>query len=149
MTTPSNIKTLIPATHFDADSAFYIADYPYGFTLRCVMRVWVEYRAGHGYRYVTQTSNPKKPGLVWNKPKASTYCMWPIALYIDQNDHVQHTSVPSYCENLATYRDWLASYGAAIDGRDRFRLDCMVAKLTHAANPIEGKTLYQYIKEGI
>lgn len=56
--------------HTDAASAYIIEDYPYG-RLRCQMRVWMEYRAGHGFRKVTQTQNPKTGR--WNAPKKSTY----------------------------------------------------------------------------
>lgn len=59
--------------HNSAETAYVVADYPYGFRLRCQIRYWLEYRKGKGFRFVSQTTNPKRPGEVWNKPKASTY----------------------------------------------------------------------------
>ncbi len=54
-------------------TAYLIEDYPYGFTLRCQKKVWIETDPKHGQRIVEMTSNPKRSGLVWNKPKKSTY----------------------------------------------------------------------------
>lgn len=62
-----------PPIHTSPETASLMPDSPYGFRLRCQMRVWLESRKGHGYRMMTQTSNPKNAGLVWNKPKASIY----------------------------------------------------------------------------
>jgi hypothetical protein len=59
--------------HVSPDTAYTVLDYPYGFRLRCTIRSWIEFKPGHGFRLVTQTSNPKRPGLVWNTPKAGTY----------------------------------------------------------------------------
>ncbi len=73
--------------HVSEETAYHIKDYPYGFKLRCEMKVWLEYREGKGYRMVTRTSNPKKPG-VWNKPKESTYCSLAGNLYLDDNGHI-------------------------------------------------------------
>lgn len=73
--------------HTSEETAYLIADYPYGFKLRCQMKVWLEYREGKGYRMVTRTSNPKKPGT-WNKEKASTYCATAGNLYLDDENHI-------------------------------------------------------------
>jgi hypothetical protein len=73
--------------HTSEDTAYLIKDYPYGFTLRCQKKVWLEFRPGKGYRLVSRTSNPKKGGI-WNKPDKSTYTT--IAnLFLDQDGHVQ------------------------------------------------------------
>lgn len=52
-------------------------DYPYGFKLRCQRREWLEYKPNHGYRFVTQTSNPKKPSkwVVCDTCNGSGYIM--------------------------------------------------------------------------
>ena len=75
--------------HTSAETAFVIDDYPYGFRLRCQRRVWVE-QATKGtykgfYRFVSQTTNPKKQGTVWNKPHAGTYFPF-VVLFRDQTD---------------------------------------------------------------
>jgi hypothetical protein len=57
----------------DEKTAVVASDYPYGFSLRCKARFWVETTAGKGQRFVKQTTNPRLPGEQWNKPKKSTY----------------------------------------------------------------------------
>jgi len=83
--------------HTSQDTAFLQDDYPFGFTLRCQRRVWLEYRPKHGYRLMTQTTNPKRPGLVWNKPKASTYAFLAV-MYLDEQEHVQWATLHQYAE---------------------------------------------------
>lgn len=82
--------------HVSPETAHVVADYPYGFRLRCQIRYWIETKPGHGQRFVSQTSNPKVAGLVWNKPKAGIY--HPIVvMYVNQeNGHVEHTSLSPY-----------------------------------------------------
>lgn len=81
--------------HNSEETAYIIADYPYGFKLRCQMKVWLEYREGKGFRMVTRTSNPKKPGM-WNKEKTSTYASLGACLYLDENDHIHQSAVSLY-----------------------------------------------------
>ena len=50
--------------HTSPETAHVTIDYPYGFRLRCQRREWLEYKPKKGYRFVTQTSNPK-PGACW------------------------------------------------------------------------------------
>lgn len=59
--------------HTTPETAFVVADYPYGFRLRCKIRYWLEYKPGKGHRLWSQTTNPKRAGEVWNKAKASTF----------------------------------------------------------------------------
>ena len=77
------MTTILPNTHTSPESAYVVDDYPYGFRLRCRIRYWIETDPKHGCRMVSQTSNPKRPGLVWNKPKASTYCRFGAALFLE------------------------------------------------------------------
>jgi len=37
-----------------------VEDYPYGFRLRCKIRFWLEYAPKRGFRFVSQTTNPKR-----------------------------------------------------------------------------------------
>lgn len=73
--------------HTSPETAYVVADYPYSWQLRCKIRYWIEYKAKFGYRLMSQTTNPKRPGEVWNTPKASTYSflLW---MYLDEQDHV-------------------------------------------------------------
>jgi hypothetical protein len=82
--------------HTSQNTAYLIADYPYGRQLRCQMRVWIEQAAKGAakgqYRVMRQTDNPKITlaggGHPWNKPHASTYSDW-LVLYLDEDEHVQ------------------------------------------------------------
>lgn len=80
--------------HTSAETAYVVEDYPYGFKLRCKIRYWIE-TTKHGQRFVSQTTNPKKPIEIWNKPKASTYA--PIMLmYLDEQGYVQNDGISGY-----------------------------------------------------
>lgn len=81
--------------HNSVDTAYLVPDYPYGFKLRCKIRFWLDYRPKFGFRFMSQTTNPKFSGEVWNKPKASTYM--PLAvMYLDEKGHTQWTSISIY-----------------------------------------------------
>lgn len=81
--------------HVSPETAYVVADYPYGFRLRCSIRYWIETKAGFGQRFVSQTTNPKKPGEVWNKPKAGIYSPV-LVMYLDEQDHVHHAGISVY-----------------------------------------------------
>jgi hypothetical protein len=91
--------------HTAPESAFVVEDYPYGFRLRCKIRFWIE-TATKGtkkgqQRVVSQTTNPKAAGEVWNKPKFSVYHGMAILLLDDQG-HVQSDGIslvpwPEHC----------------------------------------------------
>ncbi len=67
------MKQPIQNVHTSPESAYIIEDYPFGFRLRCKMRVWIESDKKKGMRVCRQTSNPKVEGEKWNAPKKSTY----------------------------------------------------------------------------
>jgi hypothetical protein len=73
-----------------------VDDYPYGFRLRCKIRYWIEYKASHGFRFVSQTTNPKVPGERWNKPKAGQYVRLGMGMFLDEKGHVSHTAISGY-----------------------------------------------------
>lgn len=81
--------------HTSPETAYVVNDYPYGFRLRCKIRYWIETKPGHGQRFVSQTTNPKKPTEVWNKPKASTYKEVMI-LCVDDQGHVHGYGLSLY-----------------------------------------------------
>lgn len=97
--------------HTSADTAYVVPDYPYGFRLRCQIRYWIE-TTKHGQRVVSQTTNPKKPGTVWNKPKASTYSNIRI-LFLDENNYVQNNGL-SFYTTTKQIADFEAAYGEAL-----------------------------------
>ena len=99
--------------HTSEDTAYLVEDYPYGFRLRCSIRYWIEYKPNKGFRFVSQTTNPKKPYLVWNKPKASTYSRFGGAMYLDEQHHVQWRGLSEYSDyNEAAQFEFI--YGAAV-----------------------------------
>jgi hypothetical protein len=108
---------LLPNTFISPESAYVVADYPFGFRLRCTIRYWIEYKPGKGFRFVSQTTNPKKPGIVWNKPKAGTYARFGMAMYLDESGHVQHAAISEYSgfeeskRFLDLYRDGIPTAG--------------------------------------
>lgn len=70
------------------DTAYQVDDYPYGFTLRCKIRYWVEYKPKLGFRFCSCTTNPKKSIEQWNKPKLGTYSL--VAGFLVQEEETQH-----------------------------------------------------------
>jgi hypothetical protein len=97
--------------HDSTETAYMIDDYPYSFTLRCRMRVWIESKKGHGQRVVSQTTNPKK-GDTWNKPKAGIYHT--IALmYLDElTGHVEFAALSLY-DSIEKVEKVVAEHGEA------------------------------------
>lgn len=82
--------------HVSPETAYVLSDYPYGYTLRCTIRYWIE-TAEKGakkgqQRFVSQTTNPRREGVVWNAPKGSTYVALAV-MYLDSDDHVHCSTV--------------------------------------------------------
>lgn len=103
--------------HNSPDTAYLVQDYPYGFRLRCQIRYWVEHHPTRGYRFMSQTTNPKASGTVWNKPKASTYALIAACMYLDENGHVQWDNVTEYASP-----EHAAAFVAAFPGADLGKL---------------------------
>ena len=100
--------------HISPETAYVVEDYPYGFRLRCKIRYWIEFKAKKGFRFVSQTTNPKRPGEVWNKPKASTYSKFGGAMFLDDNGHVQWDGLSEYSDakEAIAFRDTPLTFGA-------------------------------------
>ncbi len=99
--------------HISPETAYVVNDYPYGFRLRCKIRYWLEFHAKRGFRFMSQTTNPKRPGEVWNKPKASTYCRFGGAMYLDENDHVHWAGLTQYSDG-AEATAWAEKFGEGV-----------------------------------
>lgn len=102
--------------HTSQETAYLITDYPYGRTLRCQRRVWLESDPKRGVRFVAQTDNPKNGR--WNKPHKSTYTDIAAGLYLDADNHVQWEGIGYY----STPEQALAfaqTYGKQAEGGDR------------------------------
>lgn len=98
--------------HTSQDTAFLVKDYPYGFRLRCQIRYWIE-TTKHGQRVVSQTTNPKRAGEVWNKPKASTYSNLRVLYIDDSNGHVHNDGLHVYAD-AAKIDAFAATYASAL-----------------------------------
>ena len=82
--------------HTSEATAYVVDDYPYGFRERTQIRYWLEHKPKKGWRFVSQTMNPKSGR--WNKPKASTYIEWGAAMYRDDKGHVHWEGVGPYSD---------------------------------------------------
>lgn len=111
--------------HTSPETAYVVDDYPYGFRLRCKIRYWLEFQPKKGFRFWSQTSNPKR-GDIWNKAKASTYARFGGAMFLDEQDHVQWTGLTEYSDGkeAAAFRD---KYGAGVPEAGRDTLNRWVA----------------------
>lgn len=120
--------------HVSPETAYVVEDYPYGFRLRCNIRYWLEYKPKLGFRLVSQTTNPKRPGEVWNKPKASTYSKVGGCMYLDGEGHVQWSGLDEYCSDKEA-ENWLATYGEGVPevGQKLLR-KFVAAKVAYSAN---------------
>jgi hypothetical protein len=110
-TTPT--VTLLSNTHVSPETAYVVVDYPYGFKLRCKIRYWIDCNPRHGARFVSQTTDPRKAGEVWNKPKTSTYCRFGGALYLDARGHVRWAGLTEYADGAEALA-FRETYGAAV-----------------------------------
>jgi hypothetical protein len=106
----SNAITVLH-NHTSPETAYVVNDYPFGFRLRCKIRYWLEFSPRHGVRLMSQTTNPKKAGEVWNKAKGSTYCRFGGTMYLDDNNHVQWSGLHEYMDGAKTAA-WVETYGA-------------------------------------
>jgi hypothetical protein len=132
--------TVLPGVHVSPETAFVVADYPYGFRLRCSIRYWLEVHPKHGVRCMSQTTNPKRGG-VWNKPKASTYSRFAGALYLDSDGHVQHAGLHEYMDAAQSVA-WRETYGAGVPEASRDNMDrWLAAKGAYEAARKDGDAL--------
>jgi hypothetical protein len=102
--------------HTTIETAYVVNDYPYGFRLRCKIRYWLEYAKGRGFRLCSQTTNPKRPGEVWNAPKKSTYSMLAV-MGLNNEGHVTWTGCSTY--DFDKLADFEKVYGALFDDVQR------------------------------
>lgn len=112
--------------HFSAVTAYVQADYPYGFKLRCERLCWLERDPKRGYRFCTQTSNPKKPGT-WNAPKKSTYTMLAV-MGLDEQNHVVWTGCSIY--EFDKVQEFVAKYGHAFSADQASDASAMLSAYT-------------------
>jgi hypothetical protein len=118
-----------------------VDDYPYGFRLRCSVRYWIEYHKTHGCRMMSQTTNPKRPGTVWNKPKASTYSRFGAALYLNDEGHVHHNGLTEYSDAAEAIR-FRDTFGEGVPAEAQQTLnDWVEAKIAYESASARGLSM--------
>jgi len=110
---PYKLGECLAPTHVDAESAYQIADYPYG-RLRTTMKIWIHTNKKGAQRIMRQTQNPKTGR--WNKPKASTYSEIKV-LHVDtENGHIESAGFSLAYGDAAKF---LAKYETALNEDQR------------------------------
>jgi hypothetical protein len=125
--------------HTSPETAYVVNDYPYGYTLRCMIRYWLEFKPKHGVRLMSQTTNPKRPGEQWNKPKGSTYSRFGGCMYLDHQGHVKWSGLSEYSDG-AEAKAWSDRYREgvppeAVPGLDAWVRTKLAYDAARAARP--------------
>lgn len=96
---------------------------------------------------MSQTTNPKRPGMIWNKPKASTYAKFGGAMYLDGNGHVQWSGLSEY-NNGKEAAEWRDTFGAGVPEAGRAIMNKWVAaKIAYDANRTKDDALHVGLAE--
>ncbi len=114
--------------HTNSETAYVVDDYPYGFRLRCKIRYWLEYKKGYGYRLVSQTTNPKVSGEVWNKPKASTYATLGV-MFLNEENHVTWTGM-GFFSSSEKMLEFKTTYSEGLDDEGKKTLEALIQRAT-------------------
>lgn len=117
--------------HVSMDTAYLVADYPYGRKVRCRIRYWLEHKPSKGYRFVSQTENPKT--LQWNAPKASTYAEVAAQMFLDEEGHVRWDALTAYSDDKRK-REYVERYP-----QDENILPLALAKVNFLRKRLAGK----------
>ena len=68
----------------------------------CRIRYWLEFKPKKGWRFCTQTTNPKVSYEKWNAPKCSTYVEFGACMFLSdspgEEGHVKWTGVGGYAK---------------------------------------------------
>ena len=88
--------------HNSRETAYLVDSYPYG-RLRCKIWFWLEHNDSKGFRFCSQTENPKNGRM--NANKKSTYTKFAACMYLDEENHVQWTGISEYsdCDKALTF----------------------------------------------
>jgi hypothetical protein len=92
--------------HTSPETAYLVADYPCGFRLRCKYRCWLEHDPKKGFRFCSQTTNPKLASEPWNKPKKSTYARFAAGMYL-ADGKVSWTAIGEFPDITWEFEDFM------------------------------------------
>jgi hypothetical protein len=136
--------------HVSPETAYVVEDYPYGYKLRCKIRYWIEYKNNFGFRFVSQTTNPKKPLEHWNAPKAGTYFKFGMCMYLEhENGHVSYSGLHQLCDG-AEAKAWQEKYGEGVpEARKDTSRRWIAAKVAYDAARKPGDPLSVGMKEAV
>lgn len=135
--------------HTDAESAYVVDDYPYGFRLRTQIRYWIE-TTKHGQRFVSQTLNPKTGA--WNKPKAGTYDVIKVMVRNEENGHIESDRL-DWNDDEEKISAFETKHAAALDDRARYAIKKIrahnraISKITWTIEPAKEGEVYQTREE--
>ena len=118
--------------HTSESTAYVVDDYPYGRD-RTQIRFWLEDGGKKGWRFVSQTLNPKTQR--WNKPKKSTYSDWGGAMYLDSQNHVKWAGVGRYSD-IEAFEEFVQKFPKA---DMRMLKKVTEAKIKHLSGMISGE----------
>jgi len=118
-------RVTILGGHTSPDTAYLVDDYPYGYTLWCKIRYWVETATkgtAKGQQRFVADHEPKAAGEPWNKPKASTYTSL-VVMYLDDVEHVKSFHVSCYLSPVGDARFRLMGLYDQLDESTRAKYD--------------------------
>jgi hypothetical protein len=121
--------------HTSEETAYLVSDYPYGFRARCRIRYWVEYNPKNGYRFVSQTENPKT--LRWNAPKKGTYSLLAGGMYVNEEGHVSYLAL-SYHDHPEEFLRFTTVFQDLSDDQRKKLLDWCILRLRSIADFLAG-----------
>jgi hypothetical protein len=81
--------------HNSFETAYLVESYPYG-KLRCRIWFWLESDLKKGFRFVSQTENPKNGRM--NLPKKSTYSKIAGCMFLNGEGHCTWTGITEYSD---------------------------------------------------
>ncbi len=92
--------------HTSRATAYLVPDYPYG-RLRCKIWFWIESDPKKGFRFISQTENPKNGRI--NAEKKSTYCALAGAMFLDEKGHCHWTGL-GYHSNPESVAEFIQDF---------------------------------------
>jgi len=115
---------VLPSVHKTAETAYVIKDYPFGFKLRCMKRMWIETKKGQQrvvYQTTTKDFNRNPEGEpTWNKPKYSTYDA--IKIFILEDERITVTELSTYAW-ISEINEFKGKYSEFLDDPQLKRLE--------------------------
>lgn len=130
--------------HLSFESGYEVGSYPFGFKLRCKIRYWIESDPKKGYRFCSQTTNPKKSYESWNAPKKSTYSKLAGCMFLNEEGHCKWDGLTEYskAEEVSEFLTTFRGVRVAREGAEmiaQLRVWCAL-KVKYLQGRLEGKS---------